>query len=75
MVDIDKNELNKKRGLNIDLKINQDVKIFLNKISTSLNYKISKKEWLKKCYDWKIKYPIVDKNILKKKICKSIYFY
>ena len=43
MVDIDKNELNKKRGLNIDLKINEDVKIFLNKISTSLNYKISEK--------------------------------
>ena len=33
MVDIDKNELNKKSYL--DLKINQDVKIFLNRISTS----------------------------------------
>ena len=67
MVDIDENELNKKRGLNIDLKINEDVKIFLNKISSALSEKISKKEWLNKCYKWKIKYPIVDKKYFKEK--------
>ena len=67
MVDIDKNELNKKRGLNINLKINEDVKIFLNKISNLLNGEISKKEWLKKCYNWKIKYPIVEKKYFKEK--------
>ena len=32
MVDIDKNELNKKRGLKIDLKIEENVSDFLDKI-------------------------------------------
>jgi acetolactate synthase-1/2/3 large subunit len=62
MVDIDKNELNKKRGLNIDYKIHENVKSFLEKISSSLKLKISKQEWLDKCIEWKKKYPIVDKK-------------
>ena len=33
MVDIDKNELNKQRGLKIDLKIHENVSDFLDKIS------------------------------------------
>ena len=44
------NELNKKRGLNIDLKIKQDVKFFLEKISAKLKRQISKKDWLDKCF-------------------------
>lgn len=67
MVDIDLNELNKKRGLNIDLKIKQDVKFFLEKISTKLKRQISKKDWLDKCFKWKLKYPIVDKKYFKEK--------
>ena len=62
MVDIDKNELNKKRGLKIDYKIHENVKIFLEKISSIINSKISKKDWLIKCKEWKKKYPTVDKK-------------
>ncbi len=62
MVDIDKNELNKKRGLKIDYKIHENVKIFLEKISSVINSKISKKDWLIKCKEWKKKYPTVDKK-------------
>ena len=62
MVDIDKNELNKKRGLKIDYKIHENVKIFLEKISSVINSKISKNDWLIKCKEWKKKYPTVDKK-------------
>ena len=62
MVDIDKNELNKKRGLKIDYKIHENVKSILEHISSRLKLKISKKEWLGKCIEWKKRYPIVDKK-------------
>jgi acetolactate synthase-1/2/3 large subunit len=62
MVDIDKNELNKKRGLKIDYKIHENVKSFLEQISSRLKLKISKQEWLGKCIEWKKRYPIVEKK-------------
>ena len=67
MVDIDKNELNKKRGLKIDLKIQENISIFLDKISSKLNTKIEKKDWLKKCEEWKKNYPIVNKKYFDEK--------
>ncbi len=67
MVDIDKNELNKKRGLKIDYKIHENVKSFLEQISSRLKLKISKQEWLGKCIEWKKRYPIVEKKYYNEK--------
>ena len=61
-VDIDKNELNKKRGLNIDLKINCDLKTFFYFALKNLKFKLSKKNWLKTTRLWKKKYPMVLKE-------------
>jgi len=60
-IDIDKYELNKKRGLNIYLKINQDIKIFLSIFNLkSKKFKFSASyEWKKICWEWKLKYPNV----------------
>lgn len=65
-IDIDKNELNKKRGLNNFLKINNDVKDFLNQFTLKPNY-IADKEWIKKCEYWREKYPQVLDNWRKQK--------
>jgi acetolactate synthase-1/2/3 large subunit len=67
MIDIDPNELNKKRGLFIDYKIQENVKIFLEKISLRLDSKVSKEKWLEKCKRWKKNYPIVEKKYFKEK--------
>jgi len=67
-VDIDKHELSKKRGLNLYLKVNYDLKDFLNTFS-----KINKKftynnmEWLDKCIKWKNTYPIVKREYYSQK--------
>jgi acetolactate synthase-1/2/3 large subunit len=60
-VDIDRYELNKKRGLNIYLKINLDLKSFLSSAKTYLkgyNYSITK-QWESICQKWKLDYPNV----------------
>ena len=59
-VDIDKNELEKNRGLKINIKINEclsDFFIFFKK--TNNNLIIDKPEWLKKSVLWKKKYPTI----------------
>ncbi len=64
MLDIDKSEIDKftKFNLKIDLKINQDLKIFCKKF---LKYKFKQKTtlipWHEKIKKWKQKYPICDK--------------
>jgi acetolactate synthase-1/2/3 large subunit len=62
-VDVDKNELNKKRGLNIYLKINLDLKYFLYSVNLHLiNYKYSiTKQWESICQKWKLDYPNVNR--------------
>lgn len=66
-VDIDKYELNKSRGLNIDLKINSDLKFFFRE-AKKINYsKIKKKKWLQKALNWKKKYPIILNSYYKDK--------
>jgi len=58
-VDIDKHELNKKRGLNVYMKINQDLKKFLsifNSKSTNFKYSINS-HWENICKNWKRNYP------------------
>ncbi len=60
-VDVDKFELNKKRGLKNFLSFNEDLKIFLN----NLIKKISKKkinvnqDWKSKCFNWRNNYPMI----------------
>lgn len=75
VVDIDKYELNKKRGLKIDIKINQDIKIFFNKFFKNNNSFFNKKEWLNKCVDWKKKYPIIKKEYFKQKKYTNPYVF
>jgi acetolactate synthase-1/2/3 large subunit len=62
-VDVDKNELNKKRGLHIYLKINLDLKYFLYSVNLHLiNYKYSiTKQWESICQKWKLDYPNVNR--------------
>ena len=67
VIDIDKYELNKKRGLNIDIKVNEDVNYFLKCFNNINQQNISKKAWLVRCVYWKNKYPIVQKNFLMRK--------
>jgi len=65
-IDIDKYELNKKRGLNIYLKINEDLNNFLSTFNSKLKrYKFSAPSvWKSICQRWKSRYPNV----------KSIYY-
>jgi acetolactate synthase-1/2/3 large subunit len=67
VVDIDKNELSKQRGLKIHLKINQNLNIFLDDLIEQLKeYKEGRpKKWLIKCQEWKNKYPIIEKSYYK----------
>ena len=59
-VDIDKNELNKKRGLNIDIKINIDLSIFFKLFKKYIkNLHVDKMDWTQQALEWKIKYPTV----------------
>ena len=68
-IDIDKYELNKKRGLDIYLKINQDIKFFLSIFDLkSKEFKFSASyEWKKICREWKLKYPNVQSIYYKQK--------
>ena len=75
VIDIDKHELNKKRGLKINYKINENVKSVLSEIYKSKFSKISKTKWLNKCIVWKKKYPIVQKNYYKEKKFVNPYIF
>ena len=59
VVDIDKYELEKKRGLKIDLKIKSHIKTFFQQYIKFKKKIIVRNEWLLKCKDWKLRYPIV----------------
>jgi len=63
IVDIDVNELHKFK-MKIDFKINMDAKLFIENLinkSTKTNVKRFS-GWIKKCNEWKKKYPINDGN-------------
>jgi acetolactate synthase-1/2/3 large subunit len=66
-VDIDRYELNKKRGLNIYLKINENLKKFLSIFNSNLNkFKFSaSSNWKSMCQQWKLKYPNVQSSYYK----------
>ena len=73
-VDIDKNELNKKRGLNNFLKINYDVKKFLDQFNLQPKYS-SDIDWLEKCEDWVKRYPAVLSSWRKQKKFTNPYYF
>ncbi len=59
IIDIDENEFKKNNGLNIDLKINTDLRIFFKKILPILKDKRKiYKGWIEKIAYWKKKYPV-----------------
>lgn len=69
-IDIDKHELNKKRGLNISLKINEDIKKFLSIFNSITDKKFifsAKNQWKVICQEWKKKYPNVKDSYYKQK--------
>jgi acetolactate synthase-1/2/3 large subunit len=68
-IDIDNQELNKKRGLNNFLKINEDLKFFLSHFNLKLkNFKFTtSNKWKKKCQEWKRFYPNVKKSYFNQK--------
>ena len=65
-VDIDKNELSKKRGLNLYLKINSNLVEFFE-VFNKVNFTYENKNWLIRCSNWKKKYPIVKKEYYSQK--------
>ena len=67
VVDIDKNELGKKRGLKIDLKVETDIKIFFHEFLKYNRRNLYKKEWLSKCNKWKLNYPLILKEFYNEK--------
>lgn len=79
MVDIDNNEIEKKI-INIDLKINEDLYLFLNNLNNVLDQSQSTIEsnlfnnWINKIQYWKNKYPSYDKDINLEGDVNSYYF-
>ena len=58
VVDIDKEEHTKKT-IDIDKLINSDIKRFLKDVESCMGEVPVHSEWLKKCQEWKKKYPVV----------------
>lgn len=78
-VDIDKNELFKKRGLRNYDTFNCDVKDFIEEFILVLNKKkinISNKlKWIKKCKSWRKRYPNFDKKLINQKKFVNPYIF
>ena len=68
-IDVDMYELNKKRGLDIYLKINEDLNLFLTTFNTKLKgFKFSaSKGWKNICQQWKLRYPNVQNSYYNQK--------
>lgn len=61
IVDIDEAEL-KKPSIKIDIPVHADAKEFIVELLQQLNGKkifLKNNEWLQRCQDWKLKYPVV----------------
>ena len=76
-IDIDKYELNKKRGLNVYLKINKDLKNFLSILNLkSINFTYSASSvWRSICKKWKLSYPNVIPSYEQQKKYVNPYFF
>jgi len=67
-VDVDKNELSKKRGLELHLKINSDLSDFFRVCNKEIkNFKYTNSVWIEKCHKWKKQYPLVQKEYYSQK--------
>jgi acetolactate synthase-1/2/3 large subunit len=68
-IDIDRHELNKQRGLDVYLKINEDLNKFLSTFNLVLKkFKFSaSSSWKNICKQWKLKYPNVQSSYYKQK--------
>lgn len=75
VVDIDKEELDKP-GANIHLKINSDIKLFLNEVLDQIDsFKpLTIKDWINRCNEWKKNYPVVLLEYKLEKPINSYYF-
>ena len=73
-IDIDKNELNKQRGLKNYLKLNYNLGDFLKKFNKKSKYSCDI-SWLEKCEEWNINYPNVLENWRKQKKLTNPYFF
>ncbi len=75
VVDIDIEEL-EKPSIDIFLKVNADVKLFLGELLKRVNsYKLpAYKNWIKRCNFWKNKFPVVLPEYKKEKPINSYYF-
>jgi len=76
-IDIDKYELNKKRGLNNFLKVNVDLNYFLKNLfkkNKKFNFKCTEK-WFKQCVLWKKNYSNYNITYAKQKIRVNPYFF
>ncbi len=65
VVDIDKFELNKKRGLKVDLKVELDIKNFFLQYEKYHKENTIRDKWLIRCKNWKSRYPLVLKEFYK----------
>ncbi|MDC3163048.1 thiamine pyrophosphate-binding protein [Candidatus Pelagibacter sp.] len=75
VVDIDKHEINKKRGLIIDVKINEDLNDFFDQFYKYNKETFENNNWLQKCKSWKKKYPIIKKDYFKQKKFTNPYVF
>tara|TARA_B100000575_G_scaffold292574_1_gene301364 strand:- start:390 stop:2192 length:1803 start_codon:yes stop_codon:yes gene_type:complete len=75
-VDVDKDELNKDRGLRIKIKINESLTSFFNDFKKkSKSLRINKPEWMHRSLLWKERYPIVlQKYRVQKKYVNPYFF-
>ncbi len=76
MVDIDSKELDKP-GVEIDLRVNCDAKIFIGELLKTYDPKENRndyKNWIKKCIYWKKNYPVVLGEYKKEKPINSYHF-
>jgi len=75
-VDIDKEELNKDRGLKIKIKINESLSIFFETFNKNAKrLKISKIKWVQQSLLWKKKYPIILQEYRAQKKYINPYFF
>ena len=75
-VDIDKEELNKDRGLKIKIKINESLSIFFETFNKNAKgLKITKIKWVQQSLLWKKKYPIILQEYRAQKKYVNPYFF
>lgn len=69
MVDIDKAELDKRRGLTPHMAIQSDAKEFITTLLKEVKHikKLDITDWVRRCQEWKQKYPVVLPEYYKEK--------